>query len=300
MFKIVYWHHKGKTPSCAQQISMSDNLIIRTSSGNATVATDEIAGVHVSRVKLISGVDGVNDGDVSTVNPLPVRSIQTSNLAGITVATNSTTAVRADVILKYHDGTYGYTNFTIVDTDGTVTLASKLSSPANVSGVTIWSLAKAALTSFTFTIVLNANNSKTLTISSGQSAFRYQDCLSYGMSQQEIKDAFSQLNSYASTVYYLEYSVTSATVNLHTILSTKRKSYSWSGLTIYAPVDIKVTNLSVSESVFATFLNATASFTNAVVTIGPKSSQVISVPASSNYYFISSGATAANSLFEVL
>ena len=49
---------------------MSDNLIIRTSSGNATVATDEIAGVHVSRVKLISGVDGVNDGFTDGVNDL--------------------------------------------------------------------------------------------------------------------------------------------------------------------------------------------------------------------------------------
>lgn len=279
---------------------MADNLIIRTSSGNSTVATDEISAVHYSRMKLISGVDGVNDGDVSELHPLPVKIVQSSDLTTTTLATNSTTNVRVDIVLKYHDGTYGYTFFTIIDSDGTVTLDSKLSSPTDVAGFAIWSLAKAALTSFTLTVVLNANNSKTLTISSGQSAFRYQDCLSYGMTQEEIKGAFSKLNSYASTVYYLESSVTSTTVNLYTILGAKRTSYSWSGLTIYAPVDIKVTNLSTSESVFATFLATPATFANAVFTIGPKSSQVISVPASSNYYFISSGATAANSLFEVL
>jgi hypothetical protein len=39
----------------------------------ATFATDDIAGVHYPRTKLVHGADGTNDGDVSTANPLPVE-----------------------------------------------------------------------------------------------------------------------------------------------------------------------------------------------------------------------------------
>lgn len=38
----------------------------------ASVGADEIAGVLYQRLKLIIGADGVNDGDVSAANPLPV------------------------------------------------------------------------------------------------------------------------------------------------------------------------------------------------------------------------------------
>jgi hypothetical protein len=37
------------------------------------VATDEIGGVDFQRVKLTLGADGVNDGDVSAANPIPVE-----------------------------------------------------------------------------------------------------------------------------------------------------------------------------------------------------------------------------------
>lgn len=54
---------------------MADNPTLPlTGSGDATavVATDDIAGIHYQRVKLIQGADGTNDGDVATGNPLPV------------------------------------------------------------------------------------------------------------------------------------------------------------------------------------------------------------------------------------
>lgn len=53
---------------------MTDNTIlpVPTTSGDV-IATDDIGGVKFQRVKLIHGADGVNDGDVSTVNPLPVE-----------------------------------------------------------------------------------------------------------------------------------------------------------------------------------------------------------------------------------
>lgn len=53
---------------------MADNtqLPIPATSGDV-IATDDIGGVKFQRVKMIHGADGVNDGDVSTSNPLPVE-----------------------------------------------------------------------------------------------------------------------------------------------------------------------------------------------------------------------------------
>jgi hypothetical protein len=51
---------------------MPDNVSITPGAG-APIATDDIAGAHYQRGKLIHGADGVNDGDVAKTNPLPVR-----------------------------------------------------------------------------------------------------------------------------------------------------------------------------------------------------------------------------------
>lgn len=53
---------------------MTDNttLPIPTTSGDV-IATDDIGGVKFQRIKIITGADGVNDGDVSSANPLPVE-----------------------------------------------------------------------------------------------------------------------------------------------------------------------------------------------------------------------------------
>lgn len=52
---------------------MADNFTANAGSGGSTFASDDIASVQFPRLKLVHGADGVNDGDVSTVNPLPVR-----------------------------------------------------------------------------------------------------------------------------------------------------------------------------------------------------------------------------------
>jgi len=51
---------------------VADTVAITAGSGTA-IATDDISSVHYQRIKLIHGVDGTNDGDVSTANPLPIR-----------------------------------------------------------------------------------------------------------------------------------------------------------------------------------------------------------------------------------
>lgn len=52
---------------------MADDVLLNAGTGGDTVAADEIAGVKFQRVKLIEGADGVNDGDISAANPLPVE-----------------------------------------------------------------------------------------------------------------------------------------------------------------------------------------------------------------------------------
>jgi len=51
---------------------MADNVTANPGVGGAVFATDDIGGVQYPRHKMIIGADGVNDGDVSAANPLPV------------------------------------------------------------------------------------------------------------------------------------------------------------------------------------------------------------------------------------
>jgi hypothetical protein len=51
---------------------MADNIPITPGTGTS-VATDDVGGVQYQRMKLTLGADGVNDGDVSADNPMPVE-----------------------------------------------------------------------------------------------------------------------------------------------------------------------------------------------------------------------------------
>lgn len=46
---------------------MADNVTV----GSYTYSTDDVAGVHLQRCKIVTGADGVNGGDISPTNPLP-------------------------------------------------------------------------------------------------------------------------------------------------------------------------------------------------------------------------------------
>lgn len=52
---------------------MADNFTANSGSGGSTFASDDISSVQFPRVKITVGADGVNDGDVSLANPMPVR-----------------------------------------------------------------------------------------------------------------------------------------------------------------------------------------------------------------------------------
>jgi hypothetical protein len=57
----------------------ADTILLNTNtSTGATLATDDIGGVHYPRSKLIHGADGTNAGDVANSNPFPVKLIPTT------------------------------------------------------------------------------------------------------------------------------------------------------------------------------------------------------------------------------
>ena len=55
--------------------------------GTATIAADDISSVLYPRGKITLGADGVNDGDVSSSNPLPVKGTGTAGTANSGVVT---------------------------------------------------------------------------------------------------------------------------------------------------------------------------------------------------------------------
>lgn len=53
---------------------MADNITLLDSTGTTrTHAADDIGSVHFPRHKLVHGVDGTNDGDVSRINGFPIQ-----------------------------------------------------------------------------------------------------------------------------------------------------------------------------------------------------------------------------------
>jgi hypothetical protein len=58
---------------------MPDNVGYTPGIG-ATVAAEEILGILFQRIKLTLGADGVNDGDVSSSNPMPTQAQKTDEL----------------------------------------------------------------------------------------------------------------------------------------------------------------------------------------------------------------------------
>jgi len=54
---------------------MADNTTLNPGTGGDVYASDDISSVKYQRVKLVEGADGVNDGDISSTNPLPVSAL---------------------------------------------------------------------------------------------------------------------------------------------------------------------------------------------------------------------------------
>jgi hypothetical protein len=115
---------------------MADNLtaLANTGTGTDVLATDEIAGVHYPRTKITIGADGVNDGDVSSANPLPVSGpvtdAQLRASAVPIIVTDPSTAVTFGPIATAHT-----VLFTAVDTANEGTIQVQLTGRFDRGGV---------------------------------------------------------------------------------------------------------------------------------------------------------------------
>lgn len=69
---------------------MADNVIITQGSGT-TISADDIGGVLHQRIKLVLGIDGVSDGDVSSSNPMPAA-LTSAQIATLTPLIDRITA----------------------------------------------------------------------------------------------------------------------------------------------------------------------------------------------------------------
>ena len=79
-----------------------DNLAYTPGTGATAVpvASDEIAGIQYQRVKIVLGVDGVNDGDVSAANSMPVSAASLPLPVGAATAANQQTNALTDAQLR--------------------------------------------------------------------------------------------------------------------------------------------------------------------------------------------------------
>ncbi len=108
---------------------MADNVTLDIMSGGDSVAADDIAGIKFQRMKLIHGADGINDGDVSTANPLPIRlyfgTVAASVGAGavgtgvqrVTHASDDPVVTSLQLLDNSVDGNYLNVNLNIAGTD---------------------------------------------------------------------------------------------------------------------------------------------------------------------------------------
>lgn len=76
---------------------MADNVPITAGSGT-NVATDDVGGAHLQRVKVVIGADGSNDGDVAAGNPLPGRGFMTTVSTDVTRPNDTNTYGINDVL----------------------------------------------------------------------------------------------------------------------------------------------------------------------------------------------------------
>ena len=53
---------------------MADNIGYTPGAG-AIIAADDVGGALLQRIKVVVGADGVNDGDVSLANPMPIHGV---------------------------------------------------------------------------------------------------------------------------------------------------------------------------------------------------------------------------------
>ena len=96
---------------------MADNTTLNAMTGGDTVRTEDISGVKFQVVKIGLGASGVNDGPVSSANPLPVSA------ASLPLPSGAATSAKQDTLIGHVDGIetlIGTTNSTLSTIDSRV------------------------------------------------------------------------------------------------------------------------------------------------------------------------------------
>jgi hypothetical protein len=94
---------------------MADNTTLNTGTGGDVIATDDISGVKFQRVKITLGADGVNDGDVSATNPIPVDG--TVTVTGTVAVTDNAGSLTVDGTVTANQPSS--TAYKVIISDGT-------------------------------------------------------------------------------------------------------------------------------------------------------------------------------------
>lgn len=97
---------------------MADNVTLDPGSGGSVIAADDISSVFYPRSKITLGADGVNDGDVSSANPLPVKGTGTAGTPNSGVVTVQ--------------GVSSMTPVQVGDNSGSLTIDAPVGTPAFV------------------------------------------------------------------------------------------------------------------------------------------------------------------------
>jgi hypothetical protein len=107
---------------------MPDNVGYTPGSG-ATIAADDVGGALLQRVKIVQGIDGVNDGDVASSNPLPVQEASGAMSLLRRILERLMSPVGFDMSLDR-------SRVTAVLESGTVTTVSTVTTVTTVTGLT--------------------------------------------------------------------------------------------------------------------------------------------------------------------
>lgn len=94
---------------------MADNTQLNTGTGGDVIATDDISGVKYQRVKIVIGADGVNDGDVSSTNAMPIDG--TVTVTGTVAVTDNSGSLTVDGTVTANQP--ASTAYRVIISDGT-------------------------------------------------------------------------------------------------------------------------------------------------------------------------------------
>ena len=114
---------------------MADNTTLNVGTGGDVIASDDIAGVKYQRVKIVLGADGVNDGDVSSSNTLPVSGTVTVTQATAANLNANVTVQNASIPVTDNGGSLTVDGTVAATQSGTWTLGAN--SGVDIGDVTI-------------------------------------------------------------------------------------------------------------------------------------------------------------------